>query len=298
MDSLIGYNIKFYNRYGTIDLNDMNLLNKENPHHIVYGDLNLPAFIIPNKIPANIFYGSCQKPHGTKISAIIRADEKMEDNFYQLEERPNSLFLMGDQIYADDVADPLFHKIKQVSQKIVGEDENNLLSLEPKLKKRPFRQSINKINGRQFIMGTFAKFTSNHASNHLIRFQEYVSMYLLTLGPAFWENNDEFPTFEQLLENDEYYIFFPKYRKRKRKKEMKKQKKQYETQLKEIHDFLPTLPALRRILANVPTYMIFDDHDITDDWNISQEWIDGVNRSNLGKHIISNGLAAYFLFQG
>jgi len=44
--------------------------------------------------------------------------------------------------------------------------------------------------------------------------------------------------------------------------------------------------------------MIFDDHDITDDWNISKEWIDRVNLTTLGKHTVTNGLAAYWLFQG
>jgi phosphodiesterase/alkaline phosphatase D-like protein len=39
------------------------------------------------------------------------------------------------------------------------------------------------------------------------------------------------------------------------------------------------LPAVRRVLANIPTYMVFDDHDVNDDWNATREWRDRVWRS-------------------
>ena len=42
------------------------------------------------------------------------------------------------------------------------------------------------------------------------------------------------------------------------------------------------VPIVRRILANVPTYMICDDHEITDDWNLTQEWRNRVLGTNLG----------------
>lgn len=55
---------------------------------------------------------------------------------------------------------------------------------------------------------------------------------------------------------------------------------------------------MRKLLANIPTYMIFDDHDVTDDWNITGSWYDGVRESPLGRRIVSNALAAYWAFQG
>jgi hypothetical protein len=57
------------------------------------------------------------------------------------------------------------------------------------------------------------------------------------------------------------------------------------------------MPAIRRVLANVPTYMICDDHEITDDWNITREWVEQVRTSACGTQIIANGLAAYWAFQ-
>jgi hypothetical protein len=43
--------------------------------------------------------------------------------------------------------------------------------------------------------------------------------------------------------------------------------------------------------------MICDDHDITDDWNITKEWVEAVKASRCGKQIVANGLAAYWAFQ-
>ena len=54
---------------------------------------------------------------------------------------------------------------------------------------------------------------------------------------------------------------------------------------------------MRRALANVPTYMVFDDHDVTDDWNIGRAWRDRVFTSQLGRRIILNSLVAYTVFQ-
>ena len=44
--------------------------------------------------------------------------------------------------------------------------------------------------------------------------------------------------------------------------------------------------------------MMFDDHDITDDWNLTQDWKTNVWNAPLGRHVIGNGLASYWLFQG
>ncbi len=58
-----------------------------------------------------------------------------------------------------------------------------------------------------------------------------------------------------------------------------------------------TLAKVRRALANISTFMIFDDHEITDDWNLNPSWRDRVFTSPLGKAIVRNGMMAYALFQ-
>src|SRR6266545_3561278 len=62
--------------------------------------------------------------------------------------------------------------------------------------------------------------------------------------------------------------------------------------------FLDGLPRVRRALANVSTLMIFDDHEVSDDWNINLRWIRGMRDGPLGRGVVRNALAAYALFQG
>ena len=57
------------------------------------------------------------------------------------------------------------------------------------------------------------------------------------------------------------------------------------------------LAKVRRVLANIPTYMIFDDHDVTDDWNLNPMWYDRVYPTSLGITTLRNALVSYALFQ-
>jgi len=53
-----------------------------------------------------------------------------------------------------------------------------------------------------------------------------------------------------------------------------------------------------RLFANCPSYMIFDDHEITDEWNLDEIWRDTVERrSAMGRRMVANGLAAFWAFQ-
>lgn len=55
--------------------------------------------------------------------------------------------------------------------------------------------------------------------------------------------------------------------------------------------------SVRRVLANVSTWMIFDDHEVTDDWCITGRWVDRVRDLPEGRRIEGEALAAYLLFQ-
>jgi hypothetical protein len=72
----------------------------------------------------------------------------------------------------------------------------------------------------------------------------------------------------------------------------------YEAQRAEIAEFGESLPRVRRALANIPTYMIFDDHEVTDDWNLHRTWHREVSESEAGRRVVANALAAYWGFQG
>ena len=53
------------------------------------------------------------------------------------------------------------------------------------------------------------------------------------------------------------------------------------------------LPKVRRVLANIPTYMIFDDHEVTDDWNITYLWQKQTRGNSLARGVLRNALAAF-----
>ncbi len=63
-------------------------------------------------------------------------------------------------------------------------------------------------------------------------------------------------------------------------------------------DFKQGLSQVRRALAHVPVYMIFDDHDITDDWNLTRGWEEAAYGHPFSKQIIGNTLIGYWLCQG
>jgi hypothetical protein len=64
-----------------------------------------------------------------------------------------------------------------------------------------------------------------------------------------------------------------------------------------LHWCYQDLPKIRRILANIPTYLVFDDHEVTDDWNITYRWQKLTRGNSLGRGVIRNALAAFTIFQ-
>ena len=44
--------------------------------------------------------------------------------------------------------------------------------------------------------------------------------------------------------------------------------------------------------------MIFDDHDVTDDWNLTAAWRERVHQNPMGRRCVANALAAFWAFQG
>jgi hypothetical protein len=56
-------------------------------------------------------------------------------------------------------------------------------------------------------------------------------------------------------------------------------------------------PPIRWLLANLPTSMIFDDHDIHDDWNTSAAWRDDMAQQPWWHERITSGLMSYWVYQ-
>ncbi|GAA2737508.1 alkaline phosphatase D family protein [Pedococcus aerophilus] len=56
-------------------------------------------------------------------------------------------------------------------------------------------------------------------------------------------------------------------------------------------------PLNRWLLSTLPSAMIFDDHDIRDDWNTSQDWHREMNRLPWWHERIVGGLSSYWVYQ-
>ncbi|MDX6563554.1 MAG: hypothetical protein QOD65_3368 [Gaiellales bacterium] len=56
-------------------------------------------------------------------------------------------------------------------------------------------------------------------------------------------------------------------------------------------------PDIRWLLATVPSTMIFDDHDVHDDWNISEAWVRDLRATAWWDERITGAFMSYWLYQ-
>ncbi|MBF7074994.1 alkaline phosphatase D family protein [Glaciecola sp. MH2013] len=265
---------------------------------ILYKNCALPNFRLKKQI-RNLAQGSCRKPHFDGKDALVRLDTLVEqelaalqcdkNNDNDLQHRPDMMLMTGDQVYVDDVAGPMLHAIHQVIELLGLHTENfegaTVDNLEDLIEHPDGyyqrEQLLPAIDGNDKLEKAFfsAKrkpvFTSVNAKNHLIALSEMLAMYLLCWSPVLWRHVS--------LE---------------KKNLAQKHADIYHKESKLIQQFVDTLGQVRRALAHVPQYMIFDDHDVTDDWNLTRGWEEQVYGHKFSKRIIGNAMAAYFLCQG
>ncbi|WP_458525285.1 alkaline phosphatase family protein [Onishia taeanensis] len=248
----------------------------------------LPGFVIASRI-GQLLHGSCRKPHHPGGDGLVRADEWLGERWGEPLERPAWLLMTGDQIYADDVAGPMLSAIHALIARL-GLFDETLDGAEvkdsPELYASPkgyyAREALlpdvyTSEALRERFFGGVRKpiFTTAHAYNHLITFSEMLAMYLLVWSPVPWRMMA--PAVPP-LEADRRDL--------------------YDREAAVIEDFVAGLPAAARVMANVPTLMIFDDHDVTDDWNLTAAWEETAYGHPFSRRIIGNALLAYLLCQG
>ena len=56
-------------------------------------------------------------------------------------------------------------------------------------------------------------------------------------------------------------------------------------------------PVIRWLLSTVSTAMIFDDHDVHDDWNISAAWVEEMRQTDWWDEHVVAGLMSYRVYQ-
>lgn len=247
---------------------------------------------------AALLHGSCRKPHYRGGGdGLVEADRLLQRLLAgeAASAWPSALVLTGDQIYADDVAGPMLRAIHQLAQRLALPDEvlpgvapeapataqalvthpMGYYRREHLLPRQAARSGL-----KDILFGGVAKpvFTTDHAHNHLIALSEVLCMYLLVWSPVPWQGLDLSPP--------------PGLSARDRERE------RYAREAAALEDFVRGLPAVRRVMAHLPVAMIFDDHDITDDWNLSGEWETVAYGHPFSRRVIGNALLGYLLHQG
>jgi hypothetical protein len=275
----------------------------------------LPCLVLPPKElkDLKIAHGSCRNIDTAYPDGLAWLDDLLsQDRAYKSAiERPHQLFLTGDQIYADEVPRPLLSMLSGTAKKLIGTTVEELpfsdKSQPPKVLTAAADLENFPVGCRHNIIVNEAGMTTTAGGSHLMSFGEYCAMYLYAWCNVCWEDQlsspialleltpdaagsgVKDPVLRDLLTKNAAgeLVPFPGY-----------EDESYQNDLAKLVEFHRTLPKVRRALANVPTYMIFDDHEITDDWYVSQAWRDRVLGSPLGSAVIRNGMLAYALFQG
>lgn len=276
----ISYDIKLTNNTTTYRSAELN--------KICYQDQKYPCFWY-SKQANHVLHGSCRKPHHKSSDGLLAVDTHINNAIQGNTNAPNLLVLSGDQVYIDDVAGPMLSAIHQVIT-LLGlhsgswqnsgiENSEQLLSSPNCYYQRDKILPLFEGDGDNFINFFKGKkkrvFTSVSAHNHLISFAEVIAMYLLVWSPELWQQ----VTFDASQISQ-------------------KHQQRYQEEQQYIEEFASGLTSVRRALAHISTYMIHDDHDITDDWNLTREWEEIAYGHPFSKRIIGNALAGYWLCQG
>ncbi len=251
---------------------------------LVYGANELPTFVLPPQTldEVRIFHGSCRKPHGVGKDALATLDLVLEESVTTSAKRPQQLYLTGDQIYADDVAAPLLFMLMDAGSYLFGGDPAEELPLVDQASLAPGQ--------RTQAAHELAKLTTETPENQLFTRAEFLAMYLFAWSDVLWPA--ELPSLA-----DAQGIHPDAQAAQEKKQNQEHERQLWQQQVEELTDFREKLPLVRRALANIPTYMVCDDHDITDDWYLDGEWCANVLGNPLGRRIVRNGLYAYALCQ-
>ncbi|WEJ04752.1 alkaline phosphatase family protein [Pseudomonas sp. FJ2-5-13] len=255
--------------------------------HLLYGDATTPSFVLHSRIH-HLVHGSCRKPHHRADEGLLCVDRLLADARTPLD-RPALLMMNGDQIYADDVAGPMLRAIHGLIARLglfdeylegaVVSDSASLYGHHASYYHRadllPALDSNETLRERFFGGVKKPIFTSSTADNHLVTFAEVIAMYLLAWSPAPWALITPEPPPLSAQEQQ-----------------------RYAREQVHINQFRDGLPGVARVFAHLSTLMMFDDHDVTDDWNLSAQWEETAYGHPFSKRIIGNALLAYLLCQG
>ncbi|MCD9536264.1 alkaline phosphatase family protein [Photobacterium carnosum] len=264
--------------------------------NLLYGDESRLSVVIQQRADY-VLHGSCRNPHYLSKDSLVAADHKVST--LAAIDRPSLLMMSGDQIYADHVAGPMLDAIEQITVLLGLPDET--FEQATIADTTALYQHPHNIYGRDKLLPHYVNneswwrrclptttqpiFSSRECENHLISFSEFFAMYLLVWSPTLWQFVDRDRFVRNGYSNAGVAVSL-------------KWQQTWQHEAPIIDDFVAGLDNVRRLMAHIPTYMIFDDHDITDDFQLNRRWETAAYDNLFSRRIIGNALISYWLCQG
>jgi len=254
---------------------------------LIHEGAQRPAFVVRSRFD-DLLHGSCRKPHHAAPDGLVPIDGLLAEARQAPERWPAALLMTGDQVYADDVAGPMLVAIHALIRRLglYGEclegavvDDSDALMAHPasyyhREQLLPAFKSNEALRERFFGGVEKPVFTTSNAHNHLVSLGEVLAMYLLVWSPVPWQLIEpQMPPLDAELAE------------------------RYAREAACIEGFRAGLAQVARTLAHLPSLMIFDDHDITDDWNLTARWEETAYGHPFSRRIIGNALLGYLLCQ-
>jgi hypothetical protein len=262
--TVLGYDLRFTPGEGQVATRPGGLIAHQD---LLFRGCRLPTFVLdpaPESTALRVVHASCRKllpASETGPDAIEHLHGYLSDTWQQPHGRPSALILTGDQIYADDVNDDLLRVISRLAPLLMGFQE-----VVPSREATSGEGSSGDplpTDRAQLVRSAHLTVDEAVAHSHLLSLGEFAAMYLLSWSPALYD----LPWVRDTLPGALY------------------------------DNLRSTALKMRRVLAHAPTYMVLDDHEVTDDWPMDQNSWDEVLGDGRGRWIIANGLIACWAFQ-
>jgi hypothetical protein len=278
-----------------------------------------------------VAHASCRRAGAGSLDAMAGI-APLIDPAGNADQRPHQLYLTGDQIYADDIATTLLPLVIALGADVMGASQplpgfppdprtggtgsfpvtdaglpGNLANLPPKR--------------RKWLLWQLAGFTGSDTENHAITFGEFAALYLLAWSPRVWR---KIPAFADVFKppgiaggaaapapaiapwlNRPWFCGagdpVPSETTLKQRWSSPTDNaadfRSFNSSAHHLARYAGVTPLVAQVLANTPTYMIFDDHEVADDWNLNGRWATKVYNREWGRYVVRNGLLAYTLMQ-
>lgn len=269
------------------------------PLHLALGYAldRLPSFATAAPVLTDlcIAHTSCRRTNASGPDAVAYLDDVIRQNFTDISQRPQQLFMTGDQIYADDLGGCLLRQVNEIGRDALGFTEKlpiNNADVDVDLEQFPTLR-------RRRLVREIARFTTTDGTNHLLSYGEFVALHLLSFSPRLWRPLESpeavFKASPHVAAN---HLQDWEAEVGGAEKWIVERRQGYLEETKRVEIFRAAVPRVARVLANTATYMIFDDHEVTDDWYLTQSWRSRVLTAPFGRAVIQNAYLAYTLCQG